>query len=155
MLKALLSYPLPYYAAAGLLETAFFKRKSTEDEPHGSGNQPFPTCWERDGEYRVWAVALRVLLVIFTLIVAISIPHFSLLMGLVGNITGTMLSFLWPCYFHMRLKWNEMTNEAIAFEISIICVGIFSGTIGFFKSLNALIDAYHLPIPYAPGEQIG
>lgn len=48
-----------------------------------------------------------------------------------------------------------MTNEAIAFEISIICVGIFSGTIGFFKSLNALIDAYHLPIPYAPGEQIG
>ena len=116
------------------------------------GSQPFPTCWERDGEYRVWAISLRVLLVLFTLIVAISIPQFALLMGLVGNITGTMLSFVWPCYFHMKIKWNEMDTQTRAWEISIICIGLVSGFIGVISSFNAFIDVYHLPLPYAPVE---
>ncbi|XP_015795842.1 vesicular inhibitory amino acid transporter-like [Tetranychus urticae] len=154
VVKALLSYPLPYYAAAGLIETALFKRKPNEDNPHGVGSQPFPTCWERDGEYRVWAVSLRVVLVLSTLIVAISIPQFALLMGLVGNITGTMLSFVWPCYFHMKIKWNEMDTRTRAWEISIICIGLVSGFIGVITSFNALIDVYHLPLPYAPGQEV-
>jgi len=152
VIKALLSYPLPYYAAASLLETAFFKKKPSQEFPHGKGAQPFPTCWDRDGEYRVWAVSLRVLLVLITLIVALSIPHFAILMGLVGNITGTMLSFVWPCYFHMKLKWDDLENRMIMWDVFIICTGLISGTIGVVTSFNALIDAYHLPLPYAPGQ---
>lgn len=106
--KALLSYPLPYYAAAQLLEKAYFKRRPTEENPHGEGEEPLPTCWERDGEFRVWAVGCRVGLVFVTLCFAVSIPHFAVLMGLIGSFTGTMLSFIWPCYFHLKLKWNEL-----------------------------------------------
>lgn len=150
--KALLSYPLPYYAAAGLFEKAFFKTRPTEESPHGEGNQALPTCWERDGEYRVWAVALRVFLVLVTLLFAISIPHFALLMGLIGSFTGTMLSFIWPCYFHMKLKWDVMEPKTKIWEIFIICLGTVCGVIGFFTSLSNLIDAYHIPvyIPVAP-----
>lgn len=68
--KALLSYPLPYFAAAQLLEKSFFKRRPTEACPHGEGDEPLPTCWERDGEYRVWAVGARVGLVFVTLLFA-------------------------------------------------------------------------------------
>ncbi|CAG2102170.1 unnamed protein product [Medioppia subpectinata] len=150
VIKALLSYPLPYYAAAGLIESAFFRGKPTEQRPDGEGIQPFPTCWARDNDLRVWAVALRVGLVLFIMFMAISIPHFALLMGLIGNFTGTMLSFVWPCFFHMKLKWNTMEFNTITWEVFIICVGVFCGTIGIITSFSALIDTYHLPLPY-PG----
>jgi len=77
---------------------------------------------------------------------AISIPHFALLMGLIGSFTGTMLSFVWPCYFHMKLKWQEMEMKTKVWEIFIICLGLVCGSIGFFTSLSALIDAYHIPV---------
>ena len=70
VIKALLSYPLPYYAAASLLESAYFRGKPTDQRPDGEGNQPFPTCWARDNDLRVWAVALRVMLVLFTMFMA-------------------------------------------------------------------------------------
>ncbi|XP_054154488.1 vesicular inhibitory amino acid transporter-like [Oppia nitens] len=150
VIKALLSYPLPYYAAVNLLESAFFRGKPTDQRPDGEGVQPFHTCWARDNELRVWAVALRVLLVLFIMFMAISIPHFAILMGLVGNFTGTMLSFVWPCLFHMKLKWSTMDFNTITWEVFIICFGSFCGIIGIFTSFSALIDAYHLPLPY-PG----
>ena len=70
VIKALLSYPLPYFAASNLLEKAFFRGKPTDERPDGEGPQPFPTLWTRDNELRVWAVALRVSLVLSTLFMA-------------------------------------------------------------------------------------
>lgn len=138
--KALLSYPLPYYAAADLLETAFFR---------GRPETKFPSCLAVDGDLRVWAVAVRLLLVIFTCLMAISIPHFAIMMGLIGSFTGTMLSFVWPCYFHMKLKWDKMEWYTVSLEVFIICLGSFCGAIGIYYSFYALIQAYHIPIPHA------
>lgn len=174
--KALLSYPLPYFASAGLIETTLFKRKPTvNSHPHGYGPQPLPSCWHRDGEYRVWAVALRVLLILLTLGMAVTIPHFgelldqniidlidlkilffhtALLMGLIGNFTGTMLSFVWPCYFYMKLKWNQLSMQTIALNVFIIFAGGLSGLIGIIVSFNRLVDKYHLQIPHLPGRQL-
>ncbi|KAH9423544.1 hypothetical protein DERP_003825 [Dermatophagoides pteronyssinus] len=146
--KALLSYPLPYFAAASLIESALFRSRPTEQRPDGEGDQPFPTCWGRDNELRVWAVTLRVLLVLFTMFMAVSIPHFVLLMGLIGNFTGTMLSFVWPCYFHMKLKWHTLDIRHIAWEVFIICCGILCGIIGIITSFTALVETYHIPLPY-------
>lgn len=139
VIKALFSYPLPYYAAVGLLESAFFK---------GPPLTKFPVCIAKDGELRIWAVTLRLLLVIATMLMAISIPHFALLMGLIGSCTGTMLSFVWPCYFHMKLKWDTMNWYNISWEIFIIFIGCFCGVIGLYYSASALVDAYHIPIPH-------
>ncbi|KAI1287632.1 Vesicular inhibitory amino acid transporter [Halotydeus destructor] len=146
VVKALLSYPLPFYAAAQLLEKAFFKDKPTEENPHGEGPQKFPTCWERDGHFRVWAVGVRVLLVAVTLLFAVSIPHFAVLMGLIGSFTGTMLSFVWPCYFHLKLKWDELDQQTKAWEFFIIGLGALCGIIGIFTSFSELIDRFHLPV---------
>ncbi|UYV60841.1 SLC32A1 [Cordylochernes scorpioides] len=141
VVKALLSYPLPYYAAANLIEASYFQ---------GKPETPFPTCFAQDGEYRIWAVSLRVLLILFTVLLAISIPHFALLMGLIGSFTGTMLSFVWPCYFHMKLKWETLTWGTIAWEGFIIFMGVLCGVIGIYDSAAALIEAYHIPLPYPP-----
>lgn len=140
VVKALLSYPLPYYAAAHLIEIGLFKRRPTEEQPDGEGDQPFSSLWTRDGEYRVWAVGLRVTLVMITMFAAISIPHFALLLGFIGSFTGTMLSFVWPCYFHMYLRWNELELHTIVWEITIICLGVFFGLTGMYSSFIGLLE---------------
>jgi solute carrier family 32 (vesicular inhibitory amino acid transporter) len=44
VVKAILSYPLPYYAACELLERALFR---------GKPKTYFPSVWELDGELKV------------------------------------------------------------------------------------------------------
>lgn len=61
-----------------------------------------------------------------------------------------MLSFIWPCYFHMKLKWNQMETPQICWEVFIIVFGGISGIIGIFTSFTGLVEAYHLPMPPIP-----
>lgn len=139
VVKALLSYPLPYYAACELLERSFFK---------GKPKTMFPSIWALDGELKVWGLAWRVGVVVFTILMACFIPHFSILMGFIGSFTGTMLSFIWPCYFHLKLKRNGMDTQTIAFDYFIIGLGFLFGTIGIYDSGNALIKAFEIGLPF-------
>lgn len=85
----------------------------------------------------------------FVFFIIVSIPHFALLMGLIGNFTGAMLSFIWPCYFHMALKWNTLGVQTIAWEVFIIVTGFLCAIVGVITSFAALVEAYHLPVPYS------
>ncbi|XP_022913767.1 vesicular inhibitory amino acid transporter [Onthophagus taurus] len=139
VVKALLSYPLPYYAACELLERAFFK---------GRPKTIFPSIWALDGELKVWGLAWRVGVVVFTILMACFIPHFQILMGFIGSFTGTMLSFIWPCYFHLKLKREGMDMQTIAFDYFIIGLGVLFGVIGIYDSGNALIKAFKIGLPF-------
>lgn len=147
--KALLSYPLPFFASVDILETAFFK---------GNGETVFPSCIDGHFKLKPWALALRICLVLVTMLLAIFIPHFALLMGLIGSFTGTMLSFVWPCYFHLRIKWREMKWYIKAWDITILTLGVLFGAIGIYYSGHALARALqglptrpyrnHVPLPH-------
>lgn len=143
ILKALLSYPLPYFASVELLCESLFK---------GRPKTFFPICIDNDRRLKIWAVFLRFLLVICTMLMAIFIPHFSLLMGLIGSFTGTMLSLIWPCYFHLYLKRKTMRWYAIAFDILIIILGLLCLGIGIYYSGSALIRSFRglPPDPHNP-----
>ncbi|XP_052090311.1 vesicular inhibitory amino acid transporter-like [Mytilus californianus] len=151
VLKALLSYPLPYFASVELLAESFFR---------GRPKTIFPVCIDNEKSLKIWAVILRLLLVISTMLMAIFIPHFSLLMGLIGSFTGTMLSLIWPCYFHLYLKGRTMSWYAKLFDIIIIILGLLCLGIGIYYSGSALIRSYrglppdpHNPrIPYHSGQ---
>lgn len=139
VMKAILSYPLPYYAAAELLERAFFR---------GPPKTVFPTIWTTDHELKVWGLAWRIGLIVFTVMMAIFIPHFSTLMGFIGSFTGTMLSFIWPCYFHLKLKRSTMDSRAIYCDCFIIFLGCLFGVIGIYESGSALIKSYQIGLPF-------
>lgn len=139
VIKAILSYPLPYYAACELLERSFFR---------GKPKSPFPTIWALDGELKVWGFAFRVGVIVGTILMAIFIPHFSILMGFIGSFTGTMLSFIWPCYFHLRIKGPTLDQQARAWDYFIISLGVFFGIIGIYDSGSALIKAFKIGLPF-------
>lgn len=139
VIKAILSYPLPYFAALDLLERQLFR---------GKPKTPFPTIWELDGELKVWGLGWRVGLVLLTVLMAIFIPHFSILMGFIGSFTGTMLSFIWPCYFHLKLKGPLLDQKTIAYDYFIIFLGILFGVVGIYDSGSALIKAFEIGLPF-------
>ena len=93
--KALLSYPLPFYAACDLIEKELFQ---------GKPQTVFPSIWGLDGELKIWGLAFRVGIVIVTIMFAVVIPPVSILMGFIGNFTGCLLSFVWPCIFHLYIR---------------------------------------------------
>ena len=133
VIKALLSYPLPFFAAADTLEHSLFRNKP---------ETPFPSFRNPDGSHKPWGIVLKMGLVFSTLIMSIVIPHFTTLMGLIGNFTGTMLSFIWPCYFHMKLKWDTMEWYTISLNVFIICLGFIIGSVGIYYSTFELIRAF-------------
>ena len=47
---------------------------------------------------------VRFIYVLLTLVLAVCVPHFDLLMGLTGSLTGALLSFIFPCIFHIYIK---------------------------------------------------
>jgi vesicular inhibitory amino acid transporter len=158
IVKALLSYPLPYFASVELLETTLFitnnnlnhvvdsNRERTRISSSSSFTQstkPFfmRSCYDLDGDLTFWAVCLRIALILFTLFLAIFIPHFAILMGLIGSITGTMLSLIWPCYFHIHLKRKSLRWYQIAIDVIIIAFGILITVTGIYYSSVALIKA--------------
>ncbi|XP_037828341.1 vesicular inhibitory amino acid transporter isoform X1 [Lucilia sericata] len=139
VIKAILSYPLPYYAACELLERNFFR---------GPPKTKFPTIWHLDGELKVWGLGFRVGVIVSTIMMAIFIPHFSILMGFIGSFTGTMLSFIWPCYFHLKIKGHLLDQKEIAKDYIIIGLGVLFGVIGIYDSGNALINAFEIGLPF-------
>ncbi|RNA31691.1 Vesicular inhibitory amino acid transporter [Brachionus plicatilis] len=145
IIKALLSYPLPYYASVELLEASLFLKDDENLSSHHAAKSRPPlfaySCYLADGDLKFWAVLLRIGLILFTLFLAIFIPHFAYLMALIGSITGTMLSLIWPCYFHLHLKRRTLVWHQKLTNVAIIVFGLVITVTGVYNSSNELAKA--------------
>uniref|UniRef100_H2ZJK6 Vesicular inhibitory amino acid transporter n=1 Tax=Ciona savignyi TaxID=51511 RepID=H2ZJK6_CIOSA len=135
VVKALLSYPLPYYQAIEVMEQEVFKGATAQSS--------CPSCYSASGDLQIWALVLRGGLVLGTLLMGVFIPHFALLMGLTGSLTGTSLAFLFPCAFHIQIKWNEMRWREVALDAFIFISGCLCGITGIYFSIVGLYDVYN------------
>lgn len=135
--KALLSYPLPFFAAVEVLEKSFFKE---------GARTYFPDCYGGDGRLKSWGLTLRCGLVVFTLLMAIYVPHFALLMGLTGSLTGAGLCFLLPSLFHLKLLWRKLLWHQVFFDVAIFVIGGICSISGFIHSMEGLIEAFRYNI---------
>ena len=138
VVKALLSYPLPYYAACELVEKELFEEKP---------KTPFASIWALDGELKMYGLVFRVLMVVITILFAVVIPHFTILMGFIGSFTGCFLSFIWPCIFHLKLHRHDMSWYIMMYDMFIIFCGVFVGMLGMYYSGKALQRAFELGVP--------
>ena len=123
--NVLLAVPLVMFIVSLTFDDAFLKY--------------FPHL-QRDSNYHwIWLVITRPLLLSLALFIAIEVPHFGLIMGVIGSFTGTCLCFVFPCWFHMKLRWDSLKIWEIAFEIIIIVFGIIAGGLGFVFSGKSLV----------------
>ncbi|XP_074845216.1 vesicular inhibitory amino acid transporter-like [Carettochelys insculpta] len=122
--KALLSYPLPFFAVTEILHTCI------SSSNHSDYRAP------------LFTVVLRGLVLLFTLLMAIFIPHFALLMGLTGSVTGAAMTCLLPSLFHLNLKWEKLVFLEKCAAISIFIVGFLCSLAGIVCSIKGLIGAF-------------
>ncbi|CAG0878727.1 unnamed protein product [Darwinula stevensoni] len=132
VIKALLSFALPYFAAVELMRSALFR---------GRPRTRFPSCYDPDGVVRVWGVALRIGVVVITILLAAFVPHFLDLTGLIGSFTGTILSILLPCWFHLKLKGHLLPWYIKVYEWFVIALGLL---FGYFGMSTSSVDLYRV-----------
>lgn len=120
------SYPLNMFVVSGTLDMLLLPS--------------FPTCYkERCNILRV--LVTRMVLVFSTLGIALAVPHFGLLMGIFGSVFGVSITLIFPCLFHLQLKWKKLRWYHKAFEMFIVLFGIVSGVLGLIYSSKALKHA--------------
>lgn len=121
--KAILSYPLPFYAASEVLQGCMLKQENG-------------VALERA------ILALRGGLLLLTFLMAMYMPHFSLLMGLTGSITGAAMTFLLPSLFHLQLKWTTLDVRLKAINFLILVLGLLCSLSGVICSIKGMFGAF-------------
>jgi len=97
----------------------------------------------RDSKYNwLWMLITRPMLLCAALFIAVIVPHFGLLMGFVGSFTGTCLCFIFPCLFHLKLRWHKLSKWIKALDICIMVFGAVAGGFGLYFSAKALVETF-------------
>nr|CAB3266252.1 proton-coupled amino acid transporter 3 [Phallusia mammillata] len=81
---------------------------------------------------------LRAGMVAMTGLVVLIIPSFSTLMSLVGATCCSLLAFIMPALFHLRIFRSEMTLSKKVLDYTLIVVGVCATIIGTIDSLKRL-----------------
>ncbi|XP_019117169.2 vesicular inhibitory amino acid transporter [Larimichthys crocea] len=125
--KALLSYPLPFYSAAEILQTCLLG-DAVVSSKHGGRGVSRP------------ALLVRAALLMTSYLLALLVPRFSLLMGLTGSVTGAAMTLILPCLFHLRLQWGRITARERLIDVCILSLGVICSVSGVICSVKRLVE---------------
>ncbi|KAM4678839.1 vesicular inhibitory amino acid transporter-like [Amazona ochrocephala] len=122
--KALLSYPLPFFAATEIVYACISR------ENHSKYRSP------------LLSLGVRGSFLLLTLLMAMFIPHFAMLMGLTGSVTGAAMTFLLPSLFHLKLKWKKLSFLEKCADISIFTSSFLCSLAGIVCSTKRLLQVF-------------
>ena len=54
-----------------------------------------------------------------------------------------MLSFVWPCLFHIRLRGKFLPVITIVVDVVVVVIGVFCGIVGMYYSAKAILKAIY------------
>lgn len=130
-LYAIAAFPLSFFVVGDTIDAVVLGRN--------------PKKWvqfRKGAKYHfIWVMGSRVTAVGIGMAVAVSIPYFGPVVGILGAILGTLLVFFLPCLFHLKIKWRKLNFYNKAFEILIIILGVTAGCIGLYASIKNLYNA--------------
>jgi len=72
---------------------------------------------------------LRFAIVLCTVAVAIGIPHFSLFLSLIGGLGCSLLAFILPTAFHLKVFWKQTSLFIKGIHMAIFVFGVVSSII--------------------------
>ncbi|XP_077990710.1 vesicular inhibitory amino acid transporter-like [Glandiceps talaboti] len=117
--KALFTYPLFFFF---IIDNIDLLKIHFLPPCYGKTQKEFPPFW---------AMIFRCSIVLFCLLLAVVVPHFSKFMGFIGSLVSPWMSFICPCAFYLKLRRHEVgrcefvINMLIIIIASSICV-VFS-----------------------------
>ena len=83
---------------------------------------------------------LRIFLVMNTLIVALTIPFFGLLMAFIGSFLSVAVSVHIPCICYLRLYRGRLPRLEVSFIVLIILLGFVAEIVGTYYSVKRILE---------------
>jgi len=85
-------------------------------------------------------VAFRTSVVVFSTLVAYSVPDFGKFLSLVGSSLCTILGFVLPCYFHLVVLGEDSPAWQNGLNCLLLFGGALFGLIGTWNSVVAMLE---------------
>ena len=86
-------------------------------------------------------IFLRTSIFLFVLGIAEAVPKFGVILSLVGGSTVTMMTFILPCIFYLKLNPDApMYIKVLHAEIILIAIG--SGGIATYSAILSIRDTF-------------
>ncbi|KAK9290734.1 hypothetical protein L1049_008910 [Liquidambar formosana] len=86
------------------------------------------------------SILIRTVLVVSTLVVALTFPFFGFLMALIGSLLAMLIALILPPVCYLRLLNGRLTKLQIAVSIITIVVGVMSSCIGTYSAITRIAD---------------
>lgn len=83
---------------------------------------------------------LRIVLVMSTLIIALTIPFFGLLMAFIGSFLSVAVSVHIPCICYLRLYRGRLPRLEVFFIVLIILLGFVAEIVGTYYSVKRILE---------------
>jgi proton-coupled amino acid transporter len=101
---------------------------------------PIWNIWENEHTTATRRIALRTGVVVCSAMVAFAVPNFGKFLSLVGSSICTLLGFVFPCYFHLKVLGSELSWWEWVLNVVILVGGALFGLMGTFQSVKAMLD---------------
>lgn len=86
------------------------------------------------------SILVRTVLVISTVIVAITVPFFGYVMAFTGSFLGVTVSILLPCLCYLRInKTAQRFGLELMVIVGILLIGALAGVVGTYTSLKQIV----------------
>lgn len=95
----------------------------------------------RHRKSHIYAVGIRTMLVISTLLVGLAIPFFGLLLSLIGSLLTMFVTFILPCVCFLSILRAKITHLQVIVCTLIIIIGLISSAIGTYSSMSKIIES--------------
>ena len=121
------TYPVQLFPIISMAEQSFLAKSQRQDKH-------WVFEWKRNG--------VRTALVVTTSLVAIAIPHFSLFISLVGAVGCSLMGFILPCIFHLKLFQARRSMFQRVVNIILTIFGILASLISGTVTVIQLVEAF-------------
>ncbi|KAL7508764.1 hypothetical protein ACHAXN_005847 [Cyclotella atomus] len=117
------TYPMMMFPVSDVLEDLLFRNTM----------KPPTTYWP--------SRSFRCFIVLTTATIAYTLPNFGKFLELVGASICTLLGFILPCFFHLKVFGrSELSIWQWMLDVVIIGIGIFFGVVGTFEAVMKLME---------------
>jgi proton-coupled amino acid transporter len=82
---------------------------------------------------------LRAGVVVLSALIAYSVPNFGVFLSLVGSSICTLLGFVFPTYFHLKVMGKELSWWQWILDVCLFVGGILFGILGTYHSIVAML----------------
>ncbi len=143
-----ISYNLQFYVAAEIIWSAIFRSSKYLQSLSVLGNDVIINsqngCLSPTRKLSLFQNSTRIFLVLFTFLLAVSIPKIDLFISLVGAVASSTLAIIIPPLLDMIVFWTKSDKSVVKLiKNLLICLfGIYIFVAGTLVSIEDIIDYF-------------